>query len=251
MTSSGARRLVAEAHDRALAELLLDVGERGVEGLLAVSTSHVLILVSRRVSRYIGDARASHRQRLVSAVDCCGEPRSTSCLWTETSPGSNRCSGAGRGVSGSASQSRQNSLPSGSVITMKPALIGGRGLDRGVPASLRARRAARTRPPARPSAPRPRSPGAARTSRCTRFLATLSSGTCWKNSRGPCPSGSSIGRARVALVLAVRRPARGSRPTRPAGRRPRAGRRRAARGGRSRGRRARRSTAPAGRGRRR
>jgi hypothetical protein len=33
---------VAQAHDRALAELLLDVGERGVEGLLAVSTSHVV-----------------------------------------------------------------------------------------------------------------------------------------------------------------------------------------------------------------
>src|SRR5258705_432428 len=47
----------------------------------------------------------------------------------------------------------------------------------------------------------PCSPGAARTSRWTRFLATLSSGTCWKNSRGPCPSGSSMadlaGRLRV------------------------------------------------------
>ena len=29
-------------------------------------------------------------------------------------------------------------------------------------------------------------------SRWTRFLATLSSGTRWKNSRGPCPSGSSL-----------------------------------------------------------
>ena len=34
--------VVAQPHDRALAELLLDVGERGVEGLLAVSTSHVV-----------------------------------------------------------------------------------------------------------------------------------------------------------------------------------------------------------------
>ena len=33
--------LVAEAHHRALAELLLDLGERDVERLLAVSTSHV------------------------------------------------------------------------------------------------------------------------------------------------------------------------------------------------------------------
>ena len=32
--------LVAQSHDRALAELPLDVGERGVQRLLAVSTSH-------------------------------------------------------------------------------------------------------------------------------------------------------------------------------------------------------------------
>ncbi len=32
--------------------------------------------------------------------------------------------------------------------------------------------------------------GAARTSRCTRFLACFPSGTRWKNSRGPAPSGS-------------------------------------------------------------
>ena len=36
----------------------------------------------------------------------------------------------------------------------------------------------------------PSSPGAARTSRCTRFLAVLPSGTFWKNSRGPTLSGS-------------------------------------------------------------
>ena len=35
--------LVAEAHDRALAELLLDVGECGVQGLVAVSSSHLLL----------------------------------------------------------------------------------------------------------------------------------------------------------------------------------------------------------------
>ena len=41
--------LVAESHHRALAELLLDVGERGVERLVAVSTSHgAAVLFCRR-----------------------------------------------------------------------------------------------------------------------------------------------------------------------------------------------------------
>ena len=75
ITSSGARDLVAQPHDRALAELLLDVGERGVERLLAVSTSHVLCPFSASGVRYVCDARASHRHRLISAVDVCGEPR--------------------------------------------------------------------------------------------------------------------------------------------------------------------------------
>ncbi len=41
----------------------------------------------------------------------------------------------------------------------------------------------------------PVSPGAARTSRCTRFLTRLGSGTRWKNSRGPEPSGSTTAEA--------------------------------------------------------
>ena len=40
MTSIGRAHLVAEAHDRALAELPLDLRERGVERLLAVGCCH-------------------------------------------------------------------------------------------------------------------------------------------------------------------------------------------------------------------
>ena len=55
--------LVAEAHHRALAELLLDVGERGVERLVAVSPAIgcPLTFVCGR-PMCIGDARGSHRQ---------------------------------------------------------------------------------------------------------------------------------------------------------------------------------------------
>ena len=61
-------RLVAQSHDRALAELLLHLCERGVEGLLAVCTSHCCVPFSRRCLRYFSDARASHRQSLIRTV---------------------------------------------------------------------------------------------------------------------------------------------------------------------------------------
>ena len=41
ITSIGRAGLVAEAHDRALAELLVDLAERGVERLVAVLSSHL------------------------------------------------------------------------------------------------------------------------------------------------------------------------------------------------------------------
>ena len=81
-------------------------------------------------------------------------------------------------------QSRQNSLPSGSCITMWPELMPV-GLVRARRGWRRGRQAPRTSPPGPPSARRPARPTAARTSRCTRFLAGLPSGTFWNNSRGP------------------------------------------------------------------
>ena len=51
----GRAGLVAQAHHRALAELLLDVEQRGVQGLVAVSTSHDLCVLTSCVS----DVRSS------------------------------------------------------------------------------------------------------------------------------------------------------------------------------------------------
>ena len=91
-------------------------------------------------------------------------------------------------------QSRSNSLPSGSAIVMQPASSGGAGsrrLSRVAPCAA-SRSASASRAAIRAS---PASPGAARMSRCTRFLTCLRSGTRWKNSRGPRPSGSTTAEA--------------------------------------------------------
>src|SRR5215207_6971614 len=71
---------------------------------------------------------------------------------------------------------------------MKPASIavGGNSLRRLAPSPTR-RVASASRVAIRSS---PSCPGAARTSRCTRFLAILPSGTFWMKTRGPLPSGS-------------------------------------------------------------
>ena len=85
-------------------------------------------------------------------------------------------------------QSRSNSLPSMSCITMVDSSSSSAGSTRTQTApsfSSRARSACRV---ARRSAPT--SPVPTRTSRWTRFLTTLPSGTRWKNSRGPTPDGS-------------------------------------------------------------
>ncbi len=85
-------------------------------------------------------------------------------------------------------QSKQNSLPSGSCITMMPAsmAVGSIRRNRLAPsATSRSHSASSASIRSSPSRP-----GAARTSRWTRFFTVLPSGTCWKNSRGPLPSGS-------------------------------------------------------------
>lgn len=83
-------------------------------------------------------------------------------------------------------QSIQNSLPSMSCIGMHESLPSYRvctctapsGTSRAHSASSAASRSS------------PTSPVPTRTSRCTRFLTTLPSGTRWKNRRGPTPDGS-------------------------------------------------------------
>lgn len=110
-------------------------------------------------------------------------------------------------------QSRQNSLPSGSVITMNPPLIGGSGSWRRTRAAPRATRRSHSASSAAIRAS-PSRPGAARTSRWTRFLAVLSSGTRWKNSRGPSPSGSSSAetplRSEAGTPIRSRKPSQAS-----------------------------------------
>ena len=101
--------------------------------------------------------------------------------------------------SGAAVNHRQNSLPSGSCITMWPKLIpSGSTRVRGSP---RGRAAPRTWPRARPSGRRRARPTAARTSRWTRFLAVLPSGTFWNHSRGSLAVGVDRGRGVVAVLL--------------------------------------------------
>src|SRR5690606_29917650 len=94
------------------------------------------------------------------------------------------------GPGGELHQSRQNSLPSGSAMTMWPAVSGGWGSKRRmrVAPSATSRSHSASRAAMRSS---PSRPTATRTSRWTRFFATLPSGTRWKKRRGPRPSGSS------------------------------------------------------------
>ncbi|SIH61167.1 Uncharacterised protein [Mycobacteroides abscessus subsp. abscessus] len=76
-------------------------------------------------------------------------------------------------------------------MTMKPVSIGGAGSNRSSRvAPSRSRRAHSASSASIRSLPW--SPGAARTSRWTRFFTVLSSGTVWKKTRGPRPAGSSI-----------------------------------------------------------
>src|SRR6202035_3805 len=86
------------------------------------------------------------------------------------------------------SQSRQHSLPSISCITRHDSLWSSAGSSRTRTAPSGTSRAHSASSAARRSSPT--SPVPARTSRCTRFLTTLPSGTRWKNSRGPTPEGS-------------------------------------------------------------
>jgi polyphosphate kinase 2 (PPK2 family) len=85
-------------------------------------------------------------------------------------------------------QSRSNSLPSMSCITMHDSLSSSAGSSRTRTAPSATSRVHSASSVARRSAPT--SPVPTRTSRCTRFLTTLPSGTRWKNSRGPLPEGS-------------------------------------------------------------
>src|SRR5687768_12737427 len=83
-------------------------------------------------------------------------------------------------------QSRQNSLPSMSCITMHESVPSYSSRTRVAPSGTsRAHSASSAASRSSPTSPVP-----TRTSRCTRFLATLPSGTRWKNSRGPTPEGS-------------------------------------------------------------
>src|SRR3954463_229484 len=81
----------------------------------------------------------------------------------------------------------QNSLPSGSCITTQNSPRSCISSSTDAPASVRR---ATSAPIALTRSPWSSIPVAALMSRCTRFLTTFPSGTCWKNSRGPTPSGS-------------------------------------------------------------
>src|SRR4051794_14664676 len=92
------------------------------------------------------------------------------------------------GATFAATQSRQNSLPSMSCITRHDSLSSSASSSRTrtAPSAIsRAHSASSTASRSSPTSPVP-----TRTSRCTRFLTTLLSGTRWKNSRGPAPEGS-------------------------------------------------------------
>lgn len=91
-------------------------------------------------------------------------------------------------VTFTATQSRQNSLPSTSCITRHDSLWPSAGSSRTRTAPRATSRAHSASSTARRSSPT--SPIPTRTSRCSRFLTTLPSGTRWKNSRGPTPEGS-------------------------------------------------------------
>ena len=82
----------------------------------------------------------------------------------------------------SATQSRQNSLPSTSCITRHDSLCSSASSSRTRAAPSGTSRAHSASSAARRSSPT--SPVPTRTSRCTRFLTTLPSGTRWKNSGG-------------------------------------------------------------------
>ena len=84
-------------------------------------------------------------------------------------------------------QSRQNSLPSGRPSPRTVAEPLGSETRSRVAPSPTSRSASASRRCRRSS---PVAPGAARTSRCSRFFTVFGSGTRWKNSRGPAPSGS-------------------------------------------------------------
>src|SRR3954452_6122485 len=81
----------------------------------------------------------------------------------------------------------QNSLPSGSCITTQNSPRSCISCSTDAPASVRR---ATSAPIALTRSSWSSIPVAALMSRCTRFLTTFPSGTCWKNSRGPTPSGS-------------------------------------------------------------
>ena len=95
---------------------------------------------------------------------------------------------AGRGARLRGHQSRQNSLPSTSCITRHDSLWSSASNSRTRTAPSGTSRAHSASRAARRSSPT--SPVPTRTSRCSRFLTTLPSGTRWKNSRGPTPEGS-------------------------------------------------------------
>ncbi len=93
---------------------------------------------------------------------------------------------AGSGLT--SAQSRQNSLPSTSCITRHDSFSSSASSSCTRTAPSGSSRAHSASSVARRSSPT--SPVPTRTSRCSRFLATLPSGTRWKNSRGPAPVGS-------------------------------------------------------------
>ena len=92
------------------------------------------------------------------------------------------------GATFAATQSRQNSLPSMSCITRHDSLSSSAGRSRTRTAPSGTSREHSASSAARRSSPT--SPVPTRTSRCSRFLTTLPSGTRWKNNRGPEPEGS-------------------------------------------------------------
>ena len=134
-------------------------------------------------------------------------------------------------IPGRLGQSRQNSLPSGSVSTMNPWLSGGAGScrrSRAAPCSTsRSHSASSAAIRASPS-----SPGAARTSRCRRFLACLPSGTSGRTAAAR----RRRGRARRRCCCAAPAGPRTRRAPHPRSRSPPAGRRRRSRAPRTRSR---------------
>ena len=106
----------------------------------------------------------------------CGRPD-----WPEYQP-------TPEGATSAATQSRSNSLPSTSCITRHDSLSSSASSSRTRTAPSAISRAHSASSTARRSSPT--SPVPTRTSRCSRFLTTLPSGTRWKNSRGPAPEGS-------------------------------------------------------------